>query len=81
MPVATPPRARLLVELPPDRYKTLTPESRVPRIGDLLDVDHMSTAADGLQMILAYLPGPAGGDLYEAKAYESELEAEVGVWR
>ena len=67
------PRAKLLVELPAKRYRILSPEGRVPRIGDLVVVDQGFTGPDGLPMVLAYFPG-LGDSLYEAEIYESELE-------
>ena len=74
MPIGSVPRARLLVELPAERYRTLTPEGRIPRVGDMLDLDQGFTGPDGLAMVLAYFPGSGGDDLYEAEVYESELE-------
>lgn len=66
------PRARLLVELPANRYRILSSEGRVPRIGDLVFLDQGFTGADGLPMVLAYYPSP-NAVLYEAEIYETEL--------
>ena len=67
------PRARLLAELPATRYRILSPQGRVPRIGDVVVLDQGFTGADGLPMVLAYFP-ELGDSLYEAEIYESELE-------
>ena len=67
-------RARLLVELPPERYRILSSQGRAPRIGDMVDLDQGFTGPDGLPMGLVYFPGPGGESLYEAEVYESELE-------
>lgn len=67
------PRAKLLVELPAKRYRILSPEGRVPRIGDLVVLDQGFTGPDGLPMVFAYFPG-LSDSLYEAEVYESELE-------
>lgn len=68
-----PPYGRLLVELPETRYRTLSPEGRAPRIGDLVVLDQGFTGSDGRPMVLAYFPRLTGS-LYEAEIYESELE-------
>jgi hypothetical protein len=67
------PRAKLLVELPTTRYRFLSPEGRVPRIGDVVVLDQGFTGSDGLPMVLAYFPG-VGDSVYEAEIYEFELE-------
>jgi hypothetical protein len=68
------PGARLMVELPSERYRHLSPAHRVPRVGDLLFLDQGFTGPDGLPMAIAYFPGPGDGCLYEAEVYASELE-------
>jgi hypothetical protein len=68
------PRARLLVELPAERYRTLRPGGRVPCIGDMLVLDQGFTGPGGSAMVLAYFPGLGSDSLYEAEVYESELE-------
>lgn len=67
------PRARLLVELPANRYRILSSEGRVPRIGDLVILDQGFTGPEGRSMVMAYFP-TRGGSLYKAEIYESELE-------
>lgn len=67
------PRAKLLVELPADRYEILSPHGRAPQIGDEVVLDQGFTSRDGLPMGLVYFPGPDGNDLYEARVYDSEL--------
>jgi hypothetical protein len=67
------PHAKLLVELPTNRYRFLSPKSRVPCIGDLLVLDQGFTGPDGLPMVLAYFHGSDGDSMYEAEVYESEL--------
>jgi hypothetical protein len=67
------PRAKLLVELPARRYRLLSPEGRVPRIGDVVILDQGFTGPDGLPMVLAYFPD-LDESLYEAEIYETELE-------
>jgi hypothetical protein len=66
--------ARLMAELPPERYRLRSPDSRVPRVGDMLFVDQGFTGPDGLPMVIAYFPGPGDASLYEAEVYESEIE-------
>ena len=68
-----PPQAKLLVELPANRYKLLSPVGRTPRIGDIVFLDQGFMGADGLPMVVAYFR-TLGGSLYEAEIYESELE-------
>jgi hypothetical protein len=67
-------RSKLLVELPADRYRLLTPACRAPRVGDVLALDQGFTGPDGLPMVLAYFPDLGHDALYEAEVYESELE-------
>lgn len=67
------PLARLLVELPKNRYRILTPDNRVPYSGDLVILDQGFTGADGLPMVLAYFPS-LSNSLYAAEVYETELE-------
>ncbi|GAA5185327.1 hypothetical protein GCM10025771_41100 [Niveibacterium umoris] len=67
-------RARLLVELPAERYRVLSPACRIPRVGDLLVLDQGFTGADGLPMVLTYFPVLGNESEYEATVYESELE-------
>lgn len=69
-----PNRAKLLVELPVNRYRVLSPQGRAPRIGDVLVLDQGFTGENSLAMVLAYFPGLGSGCLYEAEVYESELE-------
>ena len=66
--------ARLLAEIPAERYRILSAAGRAPRIGDLLVLDQAFTGEDGLPMALAYFPIIGGDSLYEAQVYESELE-------
>ena len=67
------PRAKLLVELPVDRYKILSRNGRAPQIGDEVVLDQGFTSRDGLPMGLVYFPGPDRNDQYEAEVYDSEL--------
>ena len=69
----SPRHARLLVELPASRYRTLSPERRIPQIGDLVMLDQGFTGSDGRPRVLGYFPGLIG-TLYEAEIDESELE-------
>jgi hypothetical protein len=68
------PRARLLVELPAERYRILSAAGRAPQVGDILVLDQGFIDADGLPMVLAYFPMIGGDSAYEAEVYESELE-------
>ncbi|MFC0682933.1 hypothetical protein ACFFGH_34325 [Lysobacter korlensis] len=68
------PCARLLVELPTERYTVLSAAGRAPRIGDLVALDLGFTAPDGRAMVLAYFPAVGPETLYEAEVYETELE-------
>jgi len=74
MEVRPNPRAKLLAELPPERYRLLTPVCRKPQVGDVLILDQGFTSSDGLPMVLAYFPALGDESLYEAEVYESELE-------
>ena len=68
-------QAKLLVEIPPDRYRILSPEGRAPRAGDAVMLDHGYTSPDGLPTVIAYFPPERSGKwLYEVEVYESELE-------
>ena len=67
------PRAKLLVELPADRYRILSPDGRVPLIGDEVVLDQGFTSPDGLPMVLVYFPELGWASQYEADVYESEL--------
>lgn len=67
------PRAKLLVELPVDRYRILSPSGRAPLVGDEVVLDQGFTSPDGLPMVLAYFPALGGASHYEAEVYESEL--------
>ena len=67
------PRATLLVDLPADRYRLLSPSGRPPRAGDEVVLDHGFTSPDGLPMVLAYFPALDEPKHYEADVYESEL--------
>jgi hypothetical protein len=67
------PRAKLLVDLPADRYRLLSPTGRVPRAGDEVVLDQGFTSPNGLPMVLAYFPSIGGSSQYEADVFESEL--------
>lgn len=68
------PSAKLLVELPVERYRCLSPAGRIPRVGDVLVLDQGFADPSGLPMVLAYFPAVGSDSLYEAEVYESELE-------
>lgn len=68
-----PPRAKLLVTLPADRYSVNSPNGRAPQIGDEVVIDQGFTSPEGLPMVLVYFPAVGIDDLYEARVYESEL--------
>lgn len=72
-PVRNPPRAKLVAELPAERYTILLRDGRAPQIGDEVILDQGFTSPDGLPMVLAYFPAPGGTAQYEARVYESEL--------
>ena len=65
-------RAKLLVQLPAERYTVVSPGGRTPQIGDEVVLDQGFTSPDGLPMVLVYFPAPRGGS-YSADVYESEL--------
>ncbi len=66
-------RAKLLVDLPADRYRLRSSSSHPPRAGDEVVLDQGFTSPDGLPMVLAYFPGIGAATQYEADVYESEL--------
>lgn len=68
------PRARLLVEIPAERYRILSAAGRAPRIGDMVALDQGFTGEGGLPMVLAHFPAIGNDSLYEVEVYESELE-------
>ena len=74
MEIRPTPRARLLVDIPAERYRILSPDGRAPQIGDTVVLDQGFTGADGLPMVLVYFPELRIDSLYEAEVYESELE-------
>jgi hypothetical protein len=67
-------RARLLVDIPTERYRSLSAAGRAPRAGDILVLDQGFVDEGGLPMVLAYFPAIGDDSLYEAEVYESELE-------
>ena len=67
-------QARLLRELPSNRYRTYSPHHRHPRIGDLVVLDQGFADAVGLPMVLVYYPVVGSDAVYEAEVYESELD-------
>jgi len=67
------PRAKLLVDLPPDRYRILSLGGRAPLAGDEVVLDQGFTSPDGLPMVLAYFPSIGETSQYEADVYETEL--------
>ena len=67
------PRARLIVDVPADRFRIISPNGRAPRSGDVVELDQGFTGPDSLPMGLVYFPDPGGGYMYEAEVYESEL--------
>ncbi len=66
-------RARLIVELPSDRYTVKATVGRTPSVGDVVHLDQAFTNADGAAMVLGYCFSDSGETLYEAEIYESEL--------
>ncbi|MFS1524732.1 hypothetical protein ACL7TT_11550 [Microbulbifer sp. 2304DJ12-6] len=71
---SSPPRARLLVELPDERFEVEVPSGRKPSVGDIVELDQGFTGKNGLPMALVFCPDENGGDLYEAEVYEAEIE-------
>ena len=71
------PRAKLLVNLPVERYRILSPSGRAPLAGDEVVLDQGFTSSDGLPMVLAYFPSIGAASQYEADVYETELGPEL----
>ena len=71
------PRAKLLVELPSDRYRILSPGGRAPRIGDVVVLDQGFTSPAGLPMGLVHFSDAIGANRYEAEVYDSELSPDL----
>ena len=69
--------AKLLVELPPDRYQILSPSGRAPLVGDEVVLDQGFTSPDGLPMVLVYFPEAGMVSQYSADVYESELGPDI----
>ena len=74
MKIAQNSRARLLVEIPVERYRVLSTERRTPQAGDVVALDQGFTSEDGLPMVLVYFPVIGNDSLYVAEVYASELE-------
>lgn len=72
------PHARLLTDMPAERYGILSASGRAPKIGDIVALDQGFAADDGLPMVLAHFPSIGADSLYEARLYESELEELLG---
>ena len=66
--------ARILVEIPVERYRILSEAGRAPLVGDIVTLDQGFSRDDGLSMGLVYCPSEGDNDLYEADVYESELD-------
>ncbi len=73
-----PPRAHLIVSLPPNRYRVSQNGGRAPRVGDVVQLDQGYTGEDGKPMVLAYGLSADGYWLYEAEIYESEIGPDIG---
>ncbi|WP_125931882.1 hypothetical protein [Thiosocius teredinicola] len=67
------PQARLMAELPANRYSIAGANGRAPIVGDILELDQGFTSEDGLTMVLAYCRGRNESFIYSAEVYESEL--------
>ena len=68
-----PPRAKLICDIPPERYRLIARNAPAPRAGDTLVLDQGFTGPNHEPMVLAYFVGPTGEPLYEAEIKESEL--------
>jgi hypothetical protein len=74
MEITLNPHARLLVEIPVERYRILSSVGRNPQAGDIVVLDQGFTSEYGLPMVLVYFPAIGNSCLYQAEVYESELE-------
>jgi hypothetical protein len=72
-----PPRAHLLVSLPPERYRVLPSRGRAPKLGDVVQLEQGYTGEDGKPMVLAYGLASDGDWLYSAEIYESEIGPDI----
>jgi hypothetical protein len=64
MEITQNPHARLLVEIPVERYRILSAAGRIPQAGDIVVLDQGFTGEDGLPMVLVYFPAFGSGSLY-----------------
>ena len=73
MSYPSPPRAPLLVSIPPERYRLITHDAKPPKAGDTVVLDQGYTGPNGEPMCLAYQIDSDGNSKYEVEVYESEL--------
>lgn len=67
-------RARLIFDIPTDRYSMIDKSGSPPKKDDIVQLDQGYTGKDGLPMGLVFFTDNKGIDVYEAQVYETELE-------
>ncbi len=67
-------KARLLNAIPAERCRLEPGVSALPKAGDIVLLDQGLTGPDGQPMSLVYGVDENGQNLFEAEAYDSELE-------
>jgi len=64
-------KAKLISEIPKERFRTI--DGSVPKIGDIVSLDHGFTFANGKAGCLVYGIGLEGKYKFEAEVYETEI--------
>ena len=73
VPVAGRPLAKVIASIPMERVLTFERNGRLPKIGELGEVDQMFTASSGERMFCVYCLDSAGRELWTADMLESEF--------
>ncbi|WGO99464.1 hypothetical protein QFX18_05235 [Saccharophagus degradans] len=68
-------QARLIVDIPSERFDIEGLDGREPKVGDIVDLDQGFTGEDGRQMILVYCHDATGKALYQAEVYDTEISS------
>ncbi len=70
----SPPKARLLSEIPTDRYRLIAPYEHIPKVGDIVQYDQSFSRSKGEPMGLVYGIGDDGRVIYEAEIHDCEAD-------
>ena len=67
------PRAKVIADIPADRVLTFERNGRLPKVGELGEVDQVFTGDAGRQMFCVYCLDSVGQELWSADLFESEF--------